>query len=132
MAWESSKIVLQPEGSERPKGFGDHHRVVSGLQAEIGVGVDMGRTLAADRQQRRAMVRAQPGRQIVNREAAVVVRQRDAIQLRPSATRDDVVSLAGDDFRERILNTNCTIKFLPPFETKCCGRMCPVCKTLLK
>src|SRR6187200_2296739 len=75
-------VVLELEGTELAEGFRNHDRIVAGREAEVGGWVRHARAVARHRQQRRVMIPAQLRRKVVDREADVSVRKRDAVELR--------------------------------------------------
>ena len=84
---------LISSGAERSERFGHDDRIVAHLEDEVGARVHERVAAAVDRQQGGAMLRAQPCRDRVDRQADVRVGDRDPIELGAIATRHDV----GDD-----------------------------------
>jgi hypothetical protein len=66
------------------------YRVIARLQPEISLGIRHRMPVARDRQERRVVVAAQLGRQLVDRDADVLLGQGDAVELGALAARDDI------------------------------------------
>ena len=78
------------ERGQRPEPLGHDDRVVAGLELEVGRRVHERVPAAVDREQRRPVLAAQPRRDLVDRHAAVLVRQADPVELGPLAAGHDV------------------------------------------